>query len=129
MIKTKKRIVICAAILLTMGYATSCKHEAGVLDKCLGKNIVLDTTYVKNNNFTSIDTNATPKTPGELFLDTSASYIKADNLKPPYKISVDGGKTWIKTYPLDSMGFTKSYQVIVKDADGCVSPSYTISLQ
>jgi len=128
MIKSTKRIVTGAAFLLTIGLMPSCKHDAGVLDKCLGKNISLDTTYVQNN-FTSIDTTTNPKTPGELILDTNGYYIKADKRKTPYTISIDGGKTWKSKFPIDTVGFTASYKVIIKDADGCLSPTYTISLQ
>ncbi len=128
MIKLKKGIVLGAAFLLTVGSITSCKHDAGVLDKCLGKNITLDTTYVQNN-MTIIDNTTTPPTAGELILDTTNVYVKSDKRTPPYSISLNGGQTWIKKYPIDSIGLTKSYKVVIKDGDGCLSPVYTISLQ
>ena len=117
-----------ATFLLAIGLIPSCKHDAGVLDKCLGKNITLDTNYVQND-YTKIDTTTSPMTPGELIIDTTGYFIKADKLSPPYSISIDAGKTWINKFPIDTIGFTTSYKVIIKDADGCLSPSYTISLQ
>jgi len=126
MIKMKKGIVIGAAVLLTVGAITSCKHDAGVLDKCLGKNITIDTT-ADQLVLTPLDTTTTPWTAGEIMIDSSKTYIKADNRKPPFSVSFDGGKTWQKL-PIDSAKcMLKSYKIVVKDADGCLSPVYTIA--
>ena len=126
MIKTKKRIVIGTAFLITIGLMPSCKHDAGVLDKCLGKNITIDTTG-DQLVLIPLDTTTKPWTGGEIMVDSSKSYIKADNRKPPFTVSFDGGKTWQKL-PLDSSNcILKSYKIVVKDADGCISPTYNIA--
>ena len=119
MIKTKKRIVICAAILLTMGYATSCKHEAGVLDKCLGKNIAIDTLVVQDTLGSLSGT--------EIIIDSTM--VRDDNPKPPFSVSFDMGKSWNKL-PLDTQNLatSKAYTIMIKDKDSCVSNPYTINL-
>ncbi len=126
MITTKNRSVLSALLLLAIGLMPSCKHDAGVLDKCLGKNITIDTT-ADQLVLMPLDTTTKPWTGGEIYIDSSKSYIKADNRKPPYTVSFDGGKSWQKL-PIDSSNcLLKSYQIVVKDADGCVSPTYNIA--
>ncbi len=122
MINKTKKIAAFTIVALAIGLAVeSCKHEAGTLDKCLGKNIVLDTTNTLVNNVE--DTTTTPPTLGEILIDTP--FVKADIVKRPYYGSIDGGKSGWHLLPLDTMLPAGTYHLIVKDGDGCLSSTYT----
>lgn len=120
--KLLKRLASFSLVAATIGIISqSCKHEAGTLDKCLGKNIVLDTTNTLVSNIE--DTTTNPVTLGEILIDTP--FVKADIVKKPYYGSIDGGKSGWHLLPLDTMLPVGTYHLVVKDGDGCLSPIYT----
>jgi len=114
-----KKIVLVASLAFMLGMTISCKHSA---DWCAGKVITIDTT-------TSIVSPADPITKkGSIDIDTTAanilSYVKSNIKRRPYYGSVDGGKTWTKL-PLNDTLPVGTYQVVVKDGDGCESQVYS----
>lgn len=122
MINLKKKVVFIALIAAALSTTIwSCKHEAGVLDKCLGKNIVIDTSQTLA--IPNVDSSKTPVSLGEILIDTS--YVKADIIKRPYYGSIDGGISGWHLLPLDTMLPIGTYHLVVKDGDGCLSEVYT----
>jgi hypothetical protein len=114
--------------LLLVIIFTSCKHEAGVLDKCLGKNIVIDTIKIQGDNSTSlqVDTTTTPYTLGDIKIDTTS--IKADIRKAPFIGSIDNGKTWFLLPHNFANLKVGTYKLITKDSDSCISSVYPLSV-
>ena len=122
MIKVKKRIVFSAIIVTALSTTVwSCKHEAGVLDKCLGKNIVLDTSQTILTP--AVDTTVKPAALGEILIDTTL--VKADIKKRPYYGSIDGGVSGWHLLPLDTLLPVGTYHLVIKDGDGCLSNVYS----
>lgn len=110
--------IIATALSATLG---SCKHEAGVLDKCLGKNIVLDTS--QTILAPAVDSSKKPAVLGEILIDTSL--IKADIKKRPFYGSIDGGVSGWHLLPLDTLLPVGTYYLVIKDGDGCLSEVYS----
>jgi|GEM_PF-7019626 len=110
-----KKLIYLSVFMLAVFCITSCKHEAGVLDKCLGKNLTIDTS--SSTGMASSSGNV-----GEINFDTM--YIGADIKKPPFLGSVDSGVHWF-SLPVDTTLNSGSYKVVIKDADNCLSPIYS----
>lgn len=120
--KLAKQVIIYTSVVLTVGLTTwSCKHEAGVLDKCLGKNITLDTT--QTILVPNVDTTVKPAVLGEILIDTT--FVKADIKKRPYYGSIDGGISGWHLLPLDTLLPKGTYHLVIKDGDGCLSEVYS----
>ncbi len=121
MINVKKKIVLSAIIAALSTTVWSCKHEAGVLDKCLGKNIVIDTS--QTILVPTVDSSKKPAVLGEILIDTTL--ISADIKKRPYYGSIDGGISGWHLLPLDTLLPVGTYHLVIKDGDGCLSGVYT----
>lgn len=108
----------------------SCKHEAGVLDKCLGKDLRVNVKSIQNSDstFLTIDTTVTPIQKGQINFDSAFVSVNLSKKTPPYLGSINGGKTWkILPYKFSNLD-TGTYLLLTKDADSCTSATEKITI-
>jgi len=119
----KRKFVSLFALGLALSTFNACKHEAGVLDKCLGKEIKLDTNRLHNNS-DSMLVSATTYTQYYIYFDSSTI---GGNGKKPYLASIDNGRNWKTISDTFSNLNYGNYKLLVKDADSCVSSTYSFT--
>jgi len=116
----KRKFVSLFALGLELSSLIACKHEAGVLDKCLGKEIKLDTSRLHNNS-DSMLVSATTNTQYYIYFDSSTI---GGSGKKPYLASIDNGKNWKTIADTFSNLNYGNYNILIKDADSCLSSLY-----
>ena len=127
MILKRKRIALLAALLLPIGFAISCKHEAGNI--CEGKNIGINDSILTTNipNQQVLDTNL--NFTGQYYLLMNGVITGLG--KDPFTCYIVDSATKVKTtYSLkltDTINNLDSgtYYITVVDAQSCSSPTYS----
>ncbi|MFP5041293.1 hypothetical protein [Parasediminibacterium sp. JCM 36343] len=66
----KRNLFAWPTVLLAIVFGISCKHEAGVLDKCLGKDFTLDTASDHSIFDYGTDPSLPVHTSGYIIIDT-----------------------------------------------------------
>lgn len=125
-----RKLLYVLTTILSFGVLASCKHEAGILDKCLGKDLKVKVISIMNSDLSIIliDTTTLPIQKGIINFDTAFVSVNLLKKKSPFLGSIDGGKSWkVLPYKFSNLD-TGKYFLQIKDADSCTSATENLTI-